>query len=525
MGAFGILYGFIQSAGYFSAAGSTPAERIAFGHQMTTIARSLTYLLPLPVGLGTIGGYLQWRVGGALPILFGFWALLSSTGATRGDEEHGLVELWLSEGVGRVRYLTDRVLGFALASAVAIAATWIVAGLGAARGGSALGSGPLAAMSVAVLAIVLVCYGVGLVVAQVTATRGAAAGVGGIVLLVLFFINSFSRSAHSLRPLARVVSPFYYYDRSTPLAPGGSLDVPGTVGLLVAALALATVAAWLMRRRDLGSPLFRRRPHEGPIVERPDTNPLLRMPVASALYEQRWGLLAWAAGTAIATVVVASVGRQLVDLAKNDVTFQRYLAAGGHGDPYVALTGYFWLGIFQLLLVAYAITRVARWSSDDSEGRLEMELSEPVSRTRVVAERALALLAGTVFIIAVDAIAFYFGTHSQNINLHPGDLVTAAVVLIPFALSFAAVGMLLTSWVPRQTVAILATLAFLSYLITEGGPLLKWPDWVFKLSAFSLYGTPLTSGVYWTGLWVLLGVTVIGFGLGSVLMQRRDVGS
>lgn len=45
-----------------------------------------------------------------------------------------------------------------------------------------------------------------------------------------------------------------------------------------------------------------------------------------------------------------------------------------------------------------------------------------------------------------------------------------------------------------------------------------------KLSAFSLYGTPLTSGVYWTGLWVLVAITLIGFWGASSLMQRREVG-
>ena len=110
-------------------------------------------------------------------------------------------------------------------------------------------------------------------------------------------------------------------------------------------------------------------------------------------------------------------------------------------------------------------------------------------------------------------------------DLERVTLAAASTVLVPFVLSFAAIGALLASRVPRQTVAVLATLAFLSYLITEGGPLLKWPDWVLKLSVFSLYGSPLTSGVYWTGLWILLVVTVVGFGLAAVLMQRRDVGS
>jgi hypothetical protein len=42
---------------------------------------------------------------------------------------------------------------------------------------------------------------------------------------------------------------------------------------------------------------------------------------------------------------------------------------------------------------------------------------------------------------------------------------------------------------------------------------------------FSLYGTPLTGGIDWVGLWIMSGITVAGFGLATVLIQRRDVGS
>jgi hypothetical protein len=61
--------------------------------------------------------------------------------------------------------------------------------------------------------------------------------------------------------------------------------------------------------------------------------------------------------------------------------------------------------------------------------------------------------------------------------------------------------------------------------LAAAAPLLKFPESVMKLSVFSLIGNPLTSGVYWTGVWGLLGITAVGFGLAAVVMQRREVGS
>lgn len=525
MTAFGIFYGLIQASAYKSAAGTTPAEQAAFGHQMEVLGQSLIYLLPKPIGLENISGFLQWRVYGVLPLLFGIWVVVSAAGASRGDEDRGLIEEWVGAGVSPTRYLAARVTGFVMAAAIAVAATSAAIDAGAIGAGTPLDIRAVAEVSVALLAVVIASYAIVIVVGQLTPSRSATIGVSTGVLLVMFFVNSLGRSIDSLHQIAQFVSLFYYYERSNPLTPGGAFDAGGTVGLLVFAAALFAAAGWFMHLRDLGSSLIRRRSAEAPRAVEPADNPLLRMPVLSALYEQRVSLLAWVVGTSLGAMYMASLGRQLVDLSKSAPAFRVYLTVAGHGDPYVALTGFFWFGIFQLLLAAYAIAQVARWASDDNEGRLEMVLSAPVSRTRVVIERAITLLIGTTLVVTVSSVAFYYGAHQANINVQAGDLFQASLAAIPFGASFAAVGALLASRVPRQTVIALATLVFASYIITQLGPLLKWPDWVMRLSLLSLYGNPLANGIDWTGLWILIAVCVAGFGLGAVLLQRRDVGA
>jgi hypothetical protein len=54
-------------------------------------------------------------------------------------------------------------------------------------------------------------------------------------------------------------------------------------------------------------------------------------------------------------------------------------------------------------------------------------------------------------------------------------------------------------------------------------PLFRWPDWAQDLSLFHLFGTPLTTGVFWTALWIMLGIIVIGFGGAIVAMSRREI--
>ena len=524
MTAFGVFYGLIQAAAYNSIAGNTAASRLAFGQQMEAIGRQFSLFLPLPHDVGTIEGFIQWRVYGALPILFGFWALMSAAGATRGDEERGLLEQWLAMGVSRTRYLVMRFIGFVLCAAIAVAITSAAIDLGAVLAGSSLPLRPVAQVSVALLGLTVCIYGVTLTLAQLVVSRASAAGIAGLVVGVMYFANSLSRSVDSLKPIVEVISPFYYYDRSQPLSPGGSLDVPATIGLFIASVALAGVALLFMQLRDIGSSPIRIPVRERPPTIRPSRNPLLRLPVVSLVYEQRAGTLAWALGCAILAYYLASIGRQMVDLIRGAPGFRIYLSLAGHGNPYLALTGLFWFGIVLALLAVFAITQVARWSADDSEGRLEMVLSAPVSRARVVIERAVALMVRMAIVIGISSVGLAFGAWTADFAIDAGPLTVASLILIPFGLSFAAIGALLASRAPRATVAVLTAFTFASYILNQLGPLLKWPDWALRLSVFSLYGNPLTNGVDWTGLWIMTAITLLGFAAATVLMQRRDVG-
>lgn len=525
MAAFGIVYGLIQSAAYQSAAGTTAATRAAFGRQMELIGPTLSWFIPLPVRVDTIGGYLQWRVYGALPLLFCFWALMSAAGATRGDEERGLVEQWLTRGAARTLYLVVRLLTFTIAGVAAISLTSAAIYAGAAGTGSPLDVAAFVGLSMALLGLTLVAYTLTMTLAQLVSTRNSAAGLAGGVLLGLFLVNGFSRTVESLRPIARSVSPFYYYDRSNPLTPGGSFDAPAAVGLFTAAVVLGAMAVWLMAQRDIGSPIMRLPVREAPHTTVPAHNPLLRVPLLSGLYERRLALAAWSLGTALMAAFMASIAKQMGQLVTQPGAFHAYLTVAGHGDPLVAITGYFWFGILELLLAIFAITQVARWSADDNEGRLEMQLTAPISRRRVVAERFASLMLGTLVVITLSSAAFYVAARASGIGLRAADVALASLVMLPFALTFGAVGAALVGWVPRATIATLSTLAFLSYLVYELGPLLKWPDWSLNLSVFSLVGTPLTDGVKWSGMSGLIAITVVGFGLAAIVMQRREVGS
>src|SRR2546428_3019910 len=128
--AIGAFSGMLQSLGFQAVVGSSETARQQFGLQMQILGRQLSYLIPLPVHPETLAGYVQWRAFGFFPVIFGFWALIAGSGVIRGDEDRGLLELWLATGTSRARLTAARAGAFVIAGAAAIPIVLGLTGLG-----------------------------------------------------------------------------------------------------------------------------------------------------------------------------------------------------------------------------------------------------------------------------------------------------------------------------------------------------------------------------------------------------------
>jgi putative exporter of polyketide antibiotics len=153
-----------------------------------------------------------------------------------------------------------------------------------------------------------------------------------------------------------------------------------------------------------------------------------------------------------------------------------------------------------------------------------MVLSQPTARWRVALEREGSLLVATTLIASVGSLVTLWAADAQGISLGVGPIVLATALLLPFGLTFGSLGAAFAGWIPRATVLLLSGYAVVAYFLTQLAPLFRWPGWVENFSLFYLYGTPLTTGVYWTGFWILVAVIGIGMTIGLWSFQRRDVG-
>jgi len=521
----GVVAGAVQASAYENIAGKTAAAQAAFGAQTMALARQIAYLLPLPVHPETLAGYVQWRVFGGMALVVLIWAVMSASGAGRGDEERGLVEAWLAAGVSRPRLLLWRIGLFVLGALVFGLLTGSATEAGALAAGTSLPVAGLLGEAVVLAALAASCYAIVLVVAQLVDTRRVAGGVGGALVVALFFLNGIARTVDYQGP-AVWLSPFHYFDRSDAVAPGGSVDTLATVALIVIISALSGLAVLLFLRRDIGAAALRPPAASRPPRYTPSINPLLRIPVVADLYAQRIGLVAWMAGLVLFALFMTSIAGQVGEFLARTPGLAGYLAAiGGTTAVTRTVIGSVDYSITLTLLAVYALTVVARWAADDQEGRLELVLSQPVPRWRVVVERVAALAIGSLLIILAVSITIAAVAPSQGVTLSTGDLVRAGGPLLPFGLLFGTVGATLAARFPRLAVGVLGAYLGASYLLFQLGPLLSWPAWALDLSVFKLYGNPLVSGIEWTGLLAVTAIAVAGFGAALLLIQRREVGT
>jgi putative exporter of polyketide antibiotics len=504
MALIGLSSGLVNAIGYVEIAGHTRPERQVFATQMEVLGQQLTYILPAPLQLDTMGGYLTWRAFGSIAILFAIWGVLAGTGAARGDEERGLTESWLSAGVSRLRWLLTRSAGYLIAAALSSAVVCLGTQLGTVYAGDPTALGGMALEWLLMLGAALVGFGIGVAVAQLVVTRRVAGTVGTALLIALYMLNSSSRAGAEVGAF-KWLSPFYLFDRSTPLLDGGTLDIAATVALYAIAAVLVVLAAFAFVVRDIGGPLIRRGVERVRATFRPASDPLLRLPVLATVGQQRWWIVGWAVGLAALGFFLTSLVRTMIDTLSAIPAMRFYLQALGI-SAYADFVGVIWFGTALLILCAMVVVQANGWAADDAEGRLE------------------AVLVNIAIVIALASAAVYLATRLYDIDLPAGRFILATALTIPVAFAFGAIGQWLAGWRPRVAVILLGAVAVISYFIQQFAPLFSWPEWVGRLSLFALYGTPMTTDD-WAGIAALIAIGVAGTALALVSLQRRDVGT
>jgi ABC-2 type transport system permease protein len=181
-----------------------------------------------------------------------------------------------------------------------------------------------------------------------------------------------------------------------------------------------------------------------------------------------------------------------------------------------------------LLLIIYCITAgSSAIAGEEDRHTLDLLLANPVSRTRVVAEKFGAMVAGAALLGAVTTLALIGEGSLAGMGLPAGRVTAAMVHMTLLGLVFGALALLIgaATGSPTLSRAIPAVLAVVAYVVNGLAPVVSWLEPAQKFSPFYQYSghDPLRHGVSW--LAVLVAVATIGVlaALAVAAFQRRDV--
>jgi ABC-2 type transport system permease protein len=510
---------------------STPAQHAA----LASIAAQFAWNADT-VKADTVGGYATFKIG-VFVFIACIWPLLAASRMLRGEEDRGSLDVLLSAPRTRLSIALQKIA----AMWSALLAIGLISGVIAYLGGRAfkadftLADGLMWGLDLALICMVF--GGVALLISQFTHERGPAAGATGALLVVFIVVDMVHRVIPGTDWFSRL-SPIYYFNLSKPLVPGYGTSAGGMLVMLAIAMVLTGAGIWLFARRDVGDvvkvPWLDR-------IARPAA-PSRSLPVGDwslrSVYMRSLGMIAmptfwWTLGFAafaawmiVAVNQLASKMNALLASAQSSPAISVLKNIGGGSST--ELNGLLLGAMFELmpvLLMAFAVTQVNRWSADEDEGRLEIVLSTPQSRIAVLLGRFAALATATVIVGVVTLVTASVAASIGGVALDGGNLAAATLGMIPLGLLIAAIGYLAAGWL--RTAADTGLLSFLLaawFFISFIGPDLKWPDATLRLSPFYYYGTPLLHGMTLANLAVVIGVGAVALALGSLRFARKDIG-
>ena len=424
------------SAGIVSQFGTAEA-RDEIGNIVDAVPPIMQGLAGKPVNVETLGGYLQYKYGGFLPLVIGLWSILALSGTLAAETRRGSLDILLAAPISRRRVAWEKVLGHVLMVALAMT----IIGTATAIAGSSFASLPGDAISVgaafgfaAWLGLMALAAGSVAFVLAPFVGRGSAAGIAGGIMLAGFLLNGYQTAIPELAPFANLTW-FGWTADHIPLA--NQFDWAS-----LALVAVLTIVPARRRSRGLRPPRHRRRHRAFPGRASPTSCSACEDPsVGPAASGSR---PAWRGASASACSGSSSPARANRSSSRSAIRRRssEALATLFPGIDMGTIGGFLQLVFVEFGLVLAGLAAaglVGGWVSDERSGRMEMLLPTPVARSRWPLSGGIAVFAAIGVLVAVTAAGLAIGTASAGGEVWTPVLGTAAIGL--YAAALAGVGM------------------------------------------------------------------------------------
>jgi len=204
----------------------------------------------------------------------------------------------------------------------------------------------------------------------------------------------------------------------------------------------------------------------------------------------------------------------------------------GPGADASTLVGFLHIELFSMILPALIVAFAAGMASgftagEESRGTIDVLLSYPVSRRRVVLEKAAAVVIGCVIAATAVWVMALAGAAASSSPLPPDRLAEALVMLVLLGLAFGAIALAISAATGNRAAAIGVAIALMvvMYLIDALAAIVDGLRSIQPLSLFRYYmgNDPLRNGLSLTDAAVLAAVTAVFLMAALVAFDRRDL--
>jgi ABC-2 type transport system permease protein len=192
-------------------------------------------------------GYLDTYLFSYLAPILGIYAIIAGSGLLVGDEERGLLDLFISHPISRTRLFLGRWLGFCLSLLLIVVLMWI--GIVIPVGGTQLGLGALELVGpfLSLYAFLLLFGTLAFALSLALPSRNLGAAVAGLILGGGFMLDVVSVINPDLEPINKF-SPYPYFQGGQAAA---GIEWGWLAGLFGTALVFSLIAWVLFQRRDI----------------------------------------------------------------------------------------------------------------------------------------------------------------------------------------------------------------------------------------------------------------------------------
>ena len=258
------------------------------------------------------------------------------------------------------------------------------------------------------------------------------------------------------------------------------------------------------------------------------------------LKDRRWSTVWWVVGI-VAFVILemafypairdqqAELEKSFAELSESAIAL--FSDTGDFFSPVGYLSGQIFYLMMPLLLGVLAVGAGASLiGREEREGTLELLLSRPISRSKLMLSKAVV---GSLMVVTVGlagTLVTALMAKLVDLPVPLDNILLTGLAAIILALSFGAVAFMVTMLGRTGRAAALgvaAMVALAGYLISSLAGTIEWLKWPAKVFAYDYYRpAEILEGTYnWLNILFMLGVIIVCGVVSWVAFRRRDTGA